>query len=420
MRDRGRRWISVSRAYPRGLLVLAVATFVLFLARGMVLPFLVIYFAQVVGLGEGLAGLGIALSSILGVIATVVLAGTIDRYGARRIVLLALLALALAHGLLWLGQTPTRFLALMAFFGIAVNVYWPASDTLATTFLPAARAGEVFALQRVANALGLGLGGMLGGTIVSGGDVPAYRILFLASAAGILLAACLVGRSVPDIHPGHRATAVANTQGGWRSVLRDRRFLASQLVLLLAIAGFTQFQVTVPPFLRREAQFSEGTIGLMFAANTALVILAQVPFARWSQGRSHASLFAATGVLWAFAYSIFAVTPLDGRLATPAVLFYSLAELLFMPASGALVVALVPPALRARYLAFSSVVWAIGWGGTAWLAGTLLEAGAMLLLWGGTVVMMLTMGLLAWLVLPRAPQPAEPATLAIGSEHVDG
>lgn len=385
--------------YPRGLLVLAAATFVLFLARGMVLPFLVIYFAQVVGLGEALAGAGIALSSVLGVLAMLLLAGTIDRYGAHRVVLLSLLALALSHGLLWLGQTPLRFLALIALLGIAVNVYWPASDTLATTFLPASRAGEVFALQRVANALGLGLGGLLGGSIASGGDQAAYRTLFLASAAGVLAATALVHRFVPDVHPGQRRVPTGSKPVSWRVVLQDRRFLGSQLVLLLAVAGFTQFQVTVPPFLRAWAQFDERTIGFLFAANAGLVIATQVPLARWMRGRSFGTLLATTGLLWALAYAAFAATPHLSWLAIPAVSLYSLGELLFMPVSGAVVVALAPTEARARYLAFSSLVWAVGWGGTAWLSGAALQAGATSLLWSGTVGTMVLLSLSALLVL---------------------
>ncbi|GBD20376.1 Multidrug resistance protein MdtH [bacterium HR28] len=384
------RW----RFYPRGLLALALATFVLFLARGMILPFLVIYFAQVVGLGEALVGAGIALSSAVGVGATLALASTIDRYGARRVLLYALLALAVVHATLWLGQEPLVFLVLMCAFGISVNVYWPASDTLATAFLPPTRAGEVFALQRLANAFGLGIGGLLGGLLVSDGKLTAYRSLFLLSAAGVLLAAVLVTLLVPPAHCGHR-TASSRGRTGWARVLGNRRFLASQVVLLLAVAGFTQFQVSVPPFLRSEADFSERAIGLLFALNM-LVVGAQVPVARWIGKTPLAYLFAGTGLGWALAYTVIALAPKEPFLAFLGALLYSVAELLFVPAAGAVVIALADPEHRARYLAFSSVVWAIGWGGSAWIAGTLLERGTSLTLWGGTIVMMVGMSLLAW------------------------
>jgi predicted MFS family arabinose efflux permease len=382
------------RSYPRGLLVLALATFVLFLARGMVLPFLMIYFAQIVGLGESLAGAGIALSSVVGVVATLALARTIDRSGARRILLLALLAMAAVHATLWLGRSPGLFLCLMSLFGIAINVYWPASDTLATAFLPPERAGEVFGLQRVANALGLGLGGLIGGWLVTGGDPAAYRTSFLVSSAGILCAALLIWWSVPAVH---RRSALDRTalRGDWRGLLADRRFLASQLLLLLGVTGFTQFQVSVPPFLREEAGFRERTIGALFAVNTLVVVLAQVPVARWTTGRPFGHLFAATGIGWAIAYTSFALAPQTAAAASVGVLVYSLAELLFMPVSGAVVVALSSPYQRARALAFASVVWAIGWGGAAWIAGVLLERQLAHVLWSGTVAVMLGLAILA-------------------------
>ncbi|MFN3335981.1 MAG: hypothetical protein ACK42I_00590 [Thermomicrobium sp.] len=79
--------ISRCRFYPKALLALALVTFVLIFARGMILPFLVMYFAEVLGLGEALVGAGIALSSAVGVGATLALTSTIDRYGARRVLL---------------------------------------------------------------------------------------------------------------------------------------------------------------------------------------------------------------------------------------------------------------------------------------------------------------------------------------------
>ncbi len=388
----------VAQTYPHGLLVLAVSTFVLFLARGMVLPFLVIYFAQVVGLGEGTAGLGIALSSVLGVLVMLALAGLIDRWGARRILLVALVFLAATHGTLWLGDVPARFFLLMALFGVAVNLYWPASDTLATAFLPPERAGEVFALMRVANALGLGLGGVFGGLLVRGGGIEAYRCLFLASAAGVLLAAAMVGLLVPPVHRGLVGERQAVGPGGWGQVLRNPRFLASQLLVLLGVGGVTMLQVSVPPYLRTVAGFSEPAIGSLFALNTLVVVFAQVPVARVLRGLPFAQLFALVGIGWALAYLQIALAPVQAILAYLGVLVYSLAELLFMPLSGAVTVALADPAYRARYLAFASLVWAVGWGGTAWATGLLLEAERYVLLWGGTVGVMFGLAGLAYLL----------------------
>lgn len=63
----------------------------------------------------------------------------------------------------------------MACFGIAVNLYSyeRASGAVATPFLSVARVGDVFALQRVVNALD--------GLVARGGDTPTHRVVFVGS-----------------------------------------------------------------------------------------------------------------------------------------------------------------------------------------------------------------------------------------------
>lgn len=264
--------------YPRPLWLLASANLVLFTARGMVLPFLVIFFGQVVGLGEGLVGAGLAVAATCGVVFTLVLAGTIDRFGARPVLIATVAGLGLAYLAFAWGTTPGRFLALMILFGLFSNLYWPASDALATSFLPPARAGEIFALLRVANATGIGAGGLIGGVLVSGGGLPEYRQLYLLSGGLVFLAAGLILVLVRS--PGRVARAAredAPALFGWREVMRDRWFILSQVVLFILVTAFTQIQVSVPPYLRESADIREGMIGALFAVNTLIVILAQVP-----------------------------------------------------------------------------------------------------------------------------------------------
>jgi MFS family permease len=383
---------------------LASANFVLFTARGMVLPFLVIFFGQVVGLGEALVGAGLAVAAVCGVAFTLLLAGTIDRFGARPVLVTTVIGLALAYLAFPWGTTPDRFLALMVVFGLFGNLYWPASDTLATSFLPRARAGEVFALLRVANAAGIGAGGLIGGLLVSGGGVPEYRRLFVLSGILLLAAAGLILALVPSprLIP-RRDVAIASGLFGWSAVLRDRWFLLSQVVLFVLVTAFTQLQVSVPAYLWASAGVTEGTIGALFAVNTLIVIAAQVPVGRALAGRRYGATFALAGLLWALSYAGFALSPWSDALPFLAIVVYTLAELLFMPASGAIIVDLAPEHARGRYLSFSSVVWGLSWGASSLVAGFALESARPILLWPGLIVVLLT-GAAVSLLLDRRPQ----------------
>src|SRR5690606_28344089 len=128
------------------------------------------------------------------------------------------------------------------------------------------------------NAMGIGVGGFLGGIMVAGGGLTEYRIMFVTGGALILVASLLVRVLVPDPEPvAVDESAPTIPQGGWRDVISDRTFMYALVVLFALVLGFTQVNMSVPPFLRAEAGIGEGVIGSFFLMNTLLIILLQVP-----------------------------------------------------------------------------------------------------------------------------------------------
>jgi len=385
---------SVGR-YPRALWLLALANFVLFGARGMTGPFLIIFFGQIVGLPDALVGAGIAVNAVAGVAFTLMVAGVIDRLGARRVLIATIFGSAVAIAVFPLATTPVRFFAVMVFYGCVNQLYWPASDTFATSLVPVSRAGEMFALLRVANAIGIGAGGLAGGLMVVGGRFAQYRVLYLTSGVGIALAGVMV---IFFVHGLRRpATAGQPGSGGgssvragsWREVLDDRRFVVSQLVMFILIAGYTQVQVSAPPYLRARAGIDEAVIGLLFGINTLIVIVAQLPVATRIGSWGRGTTFAIAALFWSVALALIGASPWLGALPFVAFVIYTIGEMLFMPTSGVLVVELAPERLRGRYLAASSVTWGIAWGLSSWLGGFVLGTPHPGLLWPLLIVIVL-------------------------------
>src|SRR5690606_10222598 len=107
-------------------------------------------------------------------------AGLIDRFGARVMLIAAIIGIAVMTASFPLATTPKLFFIVMVLHGFASQFYWPASDTFATSLVPMSKVGEMFALLRVANAIGIGAGGLLGGLMVAGGGFSQYRLLYLA------------------------------------------------------------------------------------------------------------------------------------------------------------------------------------------------------------------------------------------------
>ena len=383
----------VSRAghFPRALWLLAFANFVLFTARGMTIPFLVIYFGQIVGLGVGLVGAGIAASSIVGVAFTLVAAGTIDRFGARTMLIITIAGTGITTAFFPVSTTVGLFFTIMILQGLFSQLYWPSSDALATSLVPISQAGEMFAMLRVASALGIGAGGLIGGLIVVGGGEAQYRVLYLIAAAGILFAGVLVFLLVrqPKRLETPAGSASAASAGSWRDVLHDRRFMYSQVVMFILLAAFTQLQVSAPPYLRAQAGIDEALIGLLFTINTLIVVVAQLwvarKIARWGRGFT----LAAAAVFWSISYAMIGASPWLSVLPFAAIVVYTVGEMMFMPTSGVIVVELAPEHMRGRYLAFSSVIWGSSWGLSSWGSGTVLGSAHPVLLWPALIVVLL-------------------------------
>jgi predicted MFS family arabinose efflux permease len=366
--------------HPRGVWLMALCNLVLWTGRGMVIPFTVIFFSQIIGISASIVGAGIAASGIGGIIFVMVAAGQIDRRGGRPILLLCLIVIGAAIALHPLATAILPFVAVTILLNFAGQLYWPASDATIASLSDPLRVPEAMAILRVANAVGIGLGGFIGGMIVSGGGLPEYRALFIASAVLIGSAVLLVWRTIP--HVVLPSTSESGEHGTWRDVLPDRVFVYALGVLFILIFGFTQMTMSVPAFLRRDAGISEGTIGILFTMNTLIVVLTQIPIAARVNRGNLGKLLAIGSLLWVVAFVCILGTQEYGRIAAFAGFFaFTAGELIFMPATAVIPVRLAPLHLRGRYFAATSIVWGGSWAIASFAAGIALDLPQPAVLW---------------------------------------
>ena len=367
---------------PRQVWLLQAGGLVNSFGNGVVLPFLVIYLHDVRGFGLGTAGLVVAVASAAQLTAGLLSGPVIDRLGPRLTLGAGLLLQAVGIGLLPLVREPWQAFALVAIEGAGAAAFWPSQSTLIARLTPPARRHAAFAQQRLTMNLGLGLGGITGGLVAHVRSPGTFTALFLLDALTFLGYVA----ALAFIHDPGAERDEGAPRASYRAVLRHRTFGGLWLLNFLFVAAGYSLITLFPQFARDHGGVSEREIGVVFAVNTAVIVIVQLPLARWIEGRRRMRALAIMPVLWAIAWLI-----VDGAgawlHATAAFLAFALAAGLFGigecfhgPAHQALVADIGPPHLRGRYFAIHSLSW--GLGGTIGPAlGGFVLAAAPFVLW---------------------------------------
>ncbi|MDF8263595.1 MFS transporter [Luteipulveratus flavus] len=295
-----------------------------------------------------------------------------DRIGRRRTIALGLLGCAASQ--LWLAASPSVTSAALAAvaFGLAFEIYEPASQAIVADVTEPQDRPAAYALLWASTAVAGVLAGLIAGA-VSGVDL---RLLFVIDAASCLACAVIV----VGLLPGPEETTDrpdASTVRPWRD---------ARLLLLLGVgtvfATIMMLMVMALPLTLSERGLPAWNLGVVLAAG-ALTSVVATPFVpRITAGRdSFATLRGAYVVL---AVGLVLTAYADGlALFLFATVVCGLGEVLLLGHSQSLAAGLAPDHGRAAYLA----VFGLSWGVATTVAPVL---GTQLLAHAGPIV--------AWLV----------------------
>ena len=318
-------------------------------------PITILYLTQVVGLAPVRVGVGLTVAGLFGMAAIPVAGALADRFDARALTAggFALSAVGFA------AYTGVHSFAAFLVVGSFIEIVEGTAKSARRMFAFSLAEGEdrigLLAYERSTRNVGYGLGGLLASAALAGGSRDAYVAVLLLNAASYAAGTLMVLR-LPRALP----TAPARDHGGYRTVLRDRMYVAlaslssvlwlNDSVLKVGLALWVVERTHVPPY----------SVGLLFTLNTALVVLLQVRVSRGAgtlagAGRAYAcagaALLACCGL---FAAAAGRSTPVAAVLLTAAVAALTLGELTASAAEWGASLTLAREELRGRYLAVFS------------------------------------------------------------------
>ncbi len=336
---------------------------------GFVLFYAAVFFVNEVGLSPTAVGIGIGSESISGVVGRILGGSLADspRWGRRKILLISAAVSALADLLLFVSYNFPTFLLGNLLMGLGVGLYWPATEAVVADLAHQEARSEAYALNRLADNVGLGLGIVLGGILVA--VTGSYRAMYLIDSLSFLLFLGVIYRAIPETLK--RDQPSTPLRQGWAIALRDRPLQIFAVANILFTTYLALMNTALPLYLTRfvsatpSQTFSPTLLSTLFAWYIGLCIFSQIPVVRALHRFSYAQALMLSGAGWLLSFGLIWATGQATAAYTIwaglALAVAALATVSYTPSASSLVIYLAPESLRGVYLSVNSLCWAAGY-----------------------------------------------------------
>lgn len=326
---------------------------------GVFMPLAMLYFLAVTPLSLVQVGAAISLASAAALPAGPVVGSLVDRFGAKRLLLVGNALQAVGYAAYLFTQSFAGVLVWTVVVTVGRTAFWGSYGNIVAAIAQPGEREKWFGFLGALRNVGFAVGGLAAGLALTIGTRVAFDTVVAVNAASYL-AALLLLLAVPETRPGH-APALPGT---WGTVLADARYRLlvvnqlgyslSMMVLNFAIPVYAVTMLGLPGWLT----------GAVFTINTVMVGFGQGLVVKGMTGRVRWRILVAAQV--AFGVSFVVLWGAGGAtpwFATALVLLggivYTGGELLGGPVLGALSADAAPPELRGRYLALIQLAWNI-------------------------------------------------------------
>ncbi|WP_243696865.1 MFS transporter [Labedella endophytica] len=260
---------------PRDVRVLGVVAFFVMLGFGVVIPVLPVY---VRGFGVGYVEVGAVVSAfaVMRLVVGPFVGRVVDRFGERLVLATGIGIVAVSSGLVGIASSYPQLLILRGLGGIGSAMFSVAAMTLILGVTSSTQRGRAVGFWQGGFLIGGMAGPALGGLLTTISLTAPFffyaATLAVAGAVGLVL---LTGRTSGD-------TAAEAATGGFRSVLRDRRFQVASVANLASGWAAMGVRSTLVPVLVVEVLHEEPAwTGIAFAISAVVQAIALGPAGRF-------------------------------------------------------------------------------------------------------------------------------------------
>ncbi|HJR82095.1 MAG TPA: MFS transporter [Anaerolineales bacterium] len=400
--------------FPPLFWVVVVTLFIDSIGSTLLFPFFALYITQKFSVGMTEAGTLLGISSLFGLIGSMVGGAITDRFGRRRLILFGLTSSALSSLSFGLVSNISTLYFLIIIVGLLSRVAVPAYDAVMADILPEAKRQEGFGIMRVAFNYAWIFGTALGGLIAA----QSFLALFILDAVLSMIAAIMLYWFLPETKPATPAEvkeneSFLNTLAGYRITLRDLAFMSFLMAGMIVLIVYQQEYSSLPVYLRDVHQIDSKSYGVMLSLSGLQVVLFQFWISRSIRTYSPFLMMMLGALFLTVGFGMIGFVK-GIALFMAAILIITFGEMIFYPTGQVLAASFAPATMRGRYMAVYGLAWAVPATIGPAAAGVILDNYAPNLLWylGGILCVIAAIGFYAlhlWLGRQKrfAPSPVK-------------
>ncbi len=352
-----RQFSSIFRRYPIQFWLLIFGLVVSTTGTTMVWPFLTIYASETLSLLMAAVTSLMTFNSISGLVASILAGSLVDYFGRKSIMVFGVFGMALVYLSYIFANEFWQFGLLMFLSGSFSPLYRIGTDAIVADMLPAEERAQAYGFLRMGRNIGVALGPILGGIVLSN----SYNIGFIAAALALAtygIITLLFLKETLERKTGEERESLRDQFRVMLQAMRNKAFMRMLGSFTLMEICATLMWVILAVYIKQNFGIQEDQYSWIPTTNALMVIFLQVGITRLTSRHDPHRVMPIGAAFYPLAMLIVAYsTNFWGFLLAMVVMTFG--ELITAPTATAYVANLAPADQRGRYLGFFGLNWFI-------------------------------------------------------------
>lgn len=344
--------------FPRLFWIVVSVRFVDGIGGTLLFPFFALYITQKFGVGMTQAGILLGMSSLFGLVGSMLGGALTDKFGRKQLILFGLVFSAISTLGFGLVNTISIMYPMVIVVGLLSSIAHPAHEAMIADILPENKRQEGFGILRVVANYAWIIGPTIGGFLAN----INFFYLFVIDSVISCIVAVIIARTIPETKPeahGHeQSESFLKTVTGYRFVLRDSAFISFIVANILMLLVYQQMYGSLSVYLRDNHGINPQGYGFLMTTSAITVVLFQFWLTRQIKHRPPFLMMAFGTIFYVIGFLLFGIVTTFVLFALNIVII-TIGEMIVVPTSQALVAGFAPKAMRGRYMAIAGLSWAI-------------------------------------------------------------